>query len=882
MVLYGDIRSCTACPLRAKCQGAVPGDGPANAKIMFVGEAPGKNEDLGGKPFIGQAGQLLNWLLERADINRDQLYITNTVKCRPSNNRTPTWEEAKFCGNRWLHDEVSTIRPDIIVGLGATASKYLLDDPNFSVETEHGIPRTLADGTVFLPVYHPAAGLHNTNLLRHIQSDFDILGKLARGVDNESLKPQDQYPERDYKIADDLEDIDSFWMAATIADSPVIALDTETVDGKLWSVQISYAPGTGMFIPADLWNKHVEMYKHDGQPPIPPQFKIIAHNWLYDAQFVDLPNFTDTMVQAYLLGYPQGLKDLAYRYCGMEMDDYQSMVRPYREAKAKAYLEGAVGHTWAKAEPYEIMEWSNTEGKLIFRDKKPQAIGTKIKRILSDMEKKPETDPYERWYNIEPIEREQVEAQLGVMPDGTIEDAPYEQSVFYSTQDADATIRVYNYLMPLIKEAKLEFVLDMLDLPTLPVVKSMMENGIAVDADHLKSISEQCLMGMMAKAEDVRRIGGKAINPNSDIQVADLVYGKLGFKPTKKTSTGRDSTVEKELKKVNHPVVKPILEYRHFLKIKSTYADTIAGFAYERAGLGGMRVNSTIKTTRTETGRLAMGDPVNLQNIPVRTALGKSVRKAFIVPEGRILVSADYAQIEMRVLAHVARCLQLLELFQDPTGDIHTTTASKIFGVSMEDARNTKYRYPAKTLGFGIVYGISAKGLYDQLVEEGLTGWDERRCQQFIDEWYQLYPEVRSWQYATLSYARINGYVKDMFGRIRHIPEIHCPIKSVRAAGERQATNMPIQAGAQGILKLATNQLFAEKDRFPDLLFLLQIHDEIMEECDDDGGSVNDILRWNRQVMEAAVQLSVPLKVDTEVGYKWGDMKEVDFYVRAA
>ena len=277
-------------------------------------------------------------------------------------------------------------------------------------------------------------------------------------------------------------------------------------------------------------------------------------------------------------------------------------------------------------------------------------------------------------------------------------------------------------------------------------------------------------------------------------------------------------------------------------------------------------MHPTINVTRTETGRWSMKEP-NLQQVPARTEYGRAIRKAFQAEPPCTLVAADYSQIEMRVAAHLAQCRSMIQLFHEGR-DIHTETASQIFGVPAAEV-TSQQRYPTKTMGFGVIYGLTPNGLYNQMAQEGLWDWTEERCGEFITDYYKLRPELGQWQKEVKQQAARDGYVRDMFGRVRWIPELLCPIQRYRSAGERQAINMPVQSSAQGIIKLAMGRLHERLERWPGLVrWLLQIHDELLWEVED----VDEFVAIVTQEMEGTVQLSVPVLVEAKIGKNWGEM----------
>lgn len=877
------VRQCSDCDLRAGCQAPVPGNGPVPAYVMLVGQNPGRQEDEWGKPFVGTAGRQLDSLLMQAGVSRETVYITNLIRCLTPNNAAPKPVHIKACA-KWLNLELDLVNPRIIVAMGAPAISRFLGSDAGSVEHLHGKPVAIKVGSsvrTVLPCYHPAAAIHNTSLLRQVADDFQVLRGLVSGHELSDYIVADEYPDPVYRIADTSKK--RSMMLEEVRSVGECAVDVETIkrDTELWSVQVSAIPGTAWFVPVKSghvgrvdtigWNSH-----------------ILVHNYLHDVQWLTIPdrNFRDTMVKSYLIGLPQGLKELASRLCGIRMQTYSEMVRPGQRKLSVQYLTEAVKREWSDPPPIEEVKWDNKAGKIITRIKHPKHISTKIRRILADCVDSLDVDPYERWRNIPELEREAVEKALGQMPESSLADIKFEDAMEYACRDAQATLRVSHKMDKLITDLGLDFVLHM-DTAILPMVYEMMRTGWAVDLDHFRALSTEYRDRMADKAEELSRIVGHSFNPNSRLQVAKVVYEELGFKPTALTPSREVSTDDQELKKVKHLVTRGIIEYRRLSKVKGTYADALTELAIPDPETNTTRIHTTLKTTRVGTGRLSSADP-NLQNVPVRSKEGKKIRLGFIASPGMRLGEGDLAQVEMVTQAHLARCKGLIELFLRG-GDPHTETAAKIFGVSLEEAAQEKYRYPTKRANFGVVYMIGAQGLANQIQEyiadlemEGspvdIAPWDERTCEKFIADWYKLYPEVRDYQLEMASQARRMGYVSDLFGRIRYIPEVHSPIRSVSEAGLRMAANMPVTASAQGIIKLAMGELYRDIGKTgwrDDVRFLMQIHDSLVVEMTDDEEIWKPYLSWMGKVMTGVVKLLVPVKVDFKTGHRWGDMEKV-------
>jgi len=275
------------------------------------------------------------------------------------------------------------------------------------------------------------------------------------------------------------------------------------------------------------------------------------------------------------------------------------------------------------------------------------------------------------------------------------------------------------------------------------------------------------------------------------------------------------------------------------------------------------RVHTTLKTTRTETGRLSSADPINLQTMPTRSEDGKKIRKGFRASPGYKLTAGDFSQQEMRLQAHEAHCENLLSAYRNGV-DVHTLTASRIFGVPMDVAEQAEYRYPAKTLNFSVIYIVSARGLYENIHEQALdiivggkpldvSEWTEDSCQKLIDDWYKLNWEVKDWQMEKIAEARRFGYVRDIFGRRRYVPEISCPIRHIQEAGERMCVNFPIQGGCASITKL----------------LMLEVREDM----------VMEIAGWLKNIMDNVVVLDIPMMSEIKSGDNWAEMSKIKLEV---
>jgi DNA polymerase-1 len=405
-------------------------------------------------------------------------------------------------------------------------------------------------------------------------------------------------------------------------------------------------------------------------------------------------------------------------------------------------------------------------------------------------------------------------------------------------------------------------VYETLERPLVEVLARMERRGVAVDPAVLRKLSNDFAAAAAEIEREVYRLAGETFNIASPKQLGDILFGRMGLEGGRKTATGAwstDSDVLEDLASQGVELARKVLDWRQLAKLRSTYTDALPLFINGKTG----RVHTSYSMAATSTGRLASTEP-NLQNIPVRTEEGRKIRAAFVAPPGKKLVSADYSQIELRVLAHVAGIPQLKKAFADGL-DIHAMTASEMFGVPVK-GMDPMVRRRAKAINFGIIYGISAFGLANQL------SISREEAGDYIKTYFKRFPGIRDYMEETKKSARANGFVETIFGRRCHFPRIGSPNPSERAFLERAAINAPIQGAAADIIRRAMIRmepaLAAEK---LSALMLLQVHDELIFEVPD--AEIEPTIATVRRVMagapEPAVKLSVPLQVDARAAQNW-------------
>jgi DNA polymerase I len=440
----------------------------------------------------------------------------------------------------------------------------------------------------------------------------------------------------------------------------------------------------------------------------------------------------------------------------------------------------------------------------------------------------------------------------------TFDQVAIEKAAEYSAEYADVIDRLWRVLKPRLVAERMTAVYETLERPLVSVLARMERRGISIDRQVLSRLSGDFAQTAARVEAEIQELAGEPINVGSPKQLGDIIFGKMALPGGTKTKTGAWSTsaqVLDDLAEQGHEFPKKILEWRQVSKLKSTYTDALPNYVHPQTH----RVHTTYALAATTTGRLSSNEP-NLQNIPVRTEDGRKIRRAFIATPGHKLVSADYSQIELRLLAEIADIPQLKQAFRDGL-DIHAMTASEMFGVPIKDMPG-EVRRRAKAINFGIIYGISAFGLANQL------GIGQQEAREYIAKYFLRYPGIRDYMEQTKEYARKNGYVKTPFGRKIHLKYINEKNQGKRAFSERAAINAPLQGGAADIIKRAMIRL-------PDALkaarlkaqMLLQVHDELLFEVPDK--EIDKAKEVARKVMESAATLSVPLVVETGVGANW-------------
>lgn len=502
-----------------------------------------------------------------------------------------------------------------------------------------------------------------------------------------------------------------------------------------------------------------------------------------------------------------------------------------------------------------------------------QSAGIMLKGIVFDtMIESYLLDPETRQHNLDAmalkyfgIEKIRTEELIGKGKDQiSMAEVNLDQLSHYACEDADITLRIHNLLAPQLEHKELNSLYRQVEIPLIEVLGDMERLGIKLEIKNLKNLSKEISKRLIELEKSIHKTAGEPFNVNSPKQLGPILFEKLkiqekvGIKRIKKTKTGYATDQQTLENYAAHPIVASILEYRNLSKLKSTYADSLPELIHPKT----KRIHTSFNQTITATGRLSSSDP-NLQNIPIRTDLGLEIRKAFVAGEkGWKLISADYSQIELRILAHLAQDKNLIETFKK-NEDVHSRTASLIFNVS-QNKITPELRGRAKAINFGVIYGMGPQRLSRE------TGISLEEAKDFINAYFEKYSQIRKFIDSQLSFAKEHEYVTTLLGRRRRLQDINSSNPRLVSNAERIAVNTPIQGSAADLIKVAMIRIYQilKKKNFKAKL-LLQVHDELVLEAPEE--EVKTVSTIVKKEMENAIQLCVPIAVDVGIGNNWAE-----------
>jgi DNA polymerase I len=439
----------------------------------------------------------------------------------------------------------------------------------------------------------------------------------------------------------------------------------------------------------------------------------------------------------------------------------------------------------------------------------------------------------------------------------TIDQVPIDEVARYSGEDADITLRLEELFRGKLKEMDLVKLFEDVELPLVRVLARMERNGVALDTGFLRQMSVTIEKEIKKLTGDIYRLAGEEFNINSTQQIGQILFEKFKYPKKRKTKTGYSTDIEVlEALAGEYELPRKLLDYRALAKLKSTYVDALL----ELVNPNTKRVHTSYNQTVTSTGRLSSSDP-NLQNIPIRTELGREIRKAFVAEEkNAVILSADYSQIELRLMAHLAQDATLIKAFENDE-DIHTKTAALVFNM-FPQMITPELRRRAKVINFGIIYGMGPYGLSKEL------GIAVGEATLFIQNYFHQYPGVKEYMDKTIALAREQGYVTTLLGRRRYLPEITSPNRRLAEFAERTAINTPLQGTAADLIKVAMIEIDRTLSKRGLLTkMIMQVHDELVFEVP--AKEIDTVQKIVRDKMEHALDLSVPIKVDMKAGKNW-------------
>lgn len=861
----------------------VRGEGPAPNSLMIVGEGPGYQEDLSGRPFVGKTGDELNRFLNGMDVpERRDWFIDNLFRNYKGKDYEWTLADVRTDEDE-LRRNLDRVNPALVVTLGRWSTRWFLGD--VAIEDVQGIPYEVNDRIIF-PIVHPAAGFHSPEMSALTVDGFRQLAAFFNG----QLTPRKLYDDP-FAGQERYEEVTTLLhlersLRGLHQGSP-LAFDTEGWPGMVWSLQYSFEPGTGYLIRST----HTDLLREFNTALHRIRPRLIFHSALHDLGVgrelgikFDGLEFSDTMVQAYLLGIePKGLKSLCLRHANMKMQSFSEVMGDASRRVADTYL------TWL---------WDGEEEKYAERQKLEFDAAIRAGRRVRVLPKLPRTDlqkavqrclgakdPRANWGNQRDDIRRQGELALGPMPAATLSQIPRGRAIRYACRDADGTLRVDACLRERISALDLEDVYR-LEISTYPLIDRMQRIGLKPDLDQFSRLSTR-LAGELSRIGDDLKTATRRedFNPNSSHHVREFLFQRNGLESVQLTDSGDESTNDKVLEALEHehpeiPAISAIREYREVYKLKSTFVDSIPAFV-NRYPFDG-RVHTSFRTTVIPTGRLAASDP-NVLAQPEHGKFAKDFKRGWVADDGHVICAWDQSQIELRGLAHLSQDPLMLAVFRgerrNPDGsliDLHAALAERIFGVKPKDQDKHKHRLPAKAVNFGISMGMTCVGLSVELRKNGVDA-DEDTAQRWIDQMFELYPGVVRYMDQRIAETRRNGYVRCLSGRIRYIGGIRSRDGRVRAEAERFAISTPIQESAQFIMKQAEAQVWNhilvpwwKAGRWVEPL--VQIHDCLKMETEIRLAST---LHKEMQLAMTCVPktLSVPLAVEGEYGPNMSDME---------
>lgn len=887
----------------------VPASGPENSDILVVGEGPGRREAEERKPFVGPSGRELERLLSRHGLSSSSWRKTNVVPEYFEGNPDPTPSLISKWRNHLLQ-EIETCQPKLIIPVGRFAAKWFLGE-SAELETVRGLPRAsqfdpfdfdIPDSlhsAIIIPVTHPAAGLYEDeageNLKRaQISWDFTSLSYYVKLFKQKQFSKLESLIISNSCLHPEYLDVTGSQLKEIILDYrkhhdlSELAIDTEGDPSDPWSIQISLTPGTGytlryaqpdfhigVSILQELSDSGVTFIMHCASTPGGCMYDILMPR----VMGLDLSRakIIDTMYILYLMRLEaRGLKPASLRWCDMPLSPYMDLIGDIGKEKQIKYLQKVADLKLPKPEPMIIDENDGTQ-----RLYRPNSVSSTAASIINDVlsgkvTKEGPTDPFKRWKSLEKFLRKPVESLIGRMPIGSLKDLPLKDAVQYASADPDATFRLKNRLVPEVERLDLvpTAALGMENLPTFEIMQYRGMPASRSRFENLQSLMQRKCAELQHRLS-VDYYNGKPINPKSPQQTASLLR-RRGLTGNKRTKTGAISTGKKSIEHLRYKdeAIKLVFDWREHFHIDKGFCEPYLEAIPEDVELH--NVTSILKPADTETRRLAGEDP-NPLNTPTRTEIGRMVRDCFIAPEGFLFLGADLSQIELRVLASLSDSKFLIRAFLN-NEDIHTRTAMEVNGISKDEvlADKEKYRTPAKTTNFGIVYGQGDQGLYDELNRLGVEGWDLLSCKKLRKEILHLFG-INKWTMQVAADAMKFDYARDLGGMYRYLPNLRSSDNRLVAEAGRHAVSQIVQGTAQTMIQNSMAALKPEVWNLQDngffIHWLLQYHDELIFLIEKAIAELAMEIVIGAMTKRSGIKLKVPILAEGHVAKEWGKLK---------
>lgn len=912
------------------------GLGPKPSRIFLCGEKPGETEIFNGRPFSGKSGEEQNLYLRAHSLSTRNWYITNVVK-HYIGDRSPTPEEI-LAWEPTLLTELDETLPELIIAVGAVASRYFLGDS--SLDMIHGMPHRIGafDSSIrrklnpiwterglappiVVPIFHPALGFRDPDARSLIAWDYgrvaDAVVKTLRGEDVEIRR--DEFRGREHYTEVDGDGFVNAIRETFDWEANEIAIDTEGWVYDPFSLQASWREGEGYFVrvEASRFTRVTSLLQLMADKR---RTRFILHNAPHDIPVLDVMgvNLTrariwDTMYAAYLTRIEsyqddpkgkqrskQGLKPLAYRHCGMEMRDHDSLTAEIGYQRRLDYLNRVLARDdWPH--PGRIIEQQHDGRFTVYR---PNTVNQIVNKILGDVHagklnnKGEPTDIEDRWRKIHVKVRKPVEDTLGPLPYGSVRgvyhssDQGRMEAVRYGCQDSDATLRLKQHLR---KELRSRNLLKLFSrgMAVLPAYLDMAKTGLFASRSYFEALRDEMWDDMMWIGERISRefMGGEPFNPKSPDQTRVLMErrGVVAAKLTKKT--GKASTDKKSILHLRYTddAMGLLQDWREREHNKDAFCEPVLRRVDEEIrkhrgrGLSEnedlFRITCQILNTRTATRRLATRN-LNFLAIPVRTELGNRIRQGFIAPRGYRYVSADLSQIEFRILADECGDPTLIALFNRGDVDVHGQTAAWVFGVdydvTMTKEGKKKYRAPAKTVNYGLVYLQTGFGMADTLRKEGII-WTPNKCEGLIRKVHDLYPGIPRYIEKVRRETLETEMACSRLGMPRYLPGIKSRDRAVAQEALRHAMSQRIQGtasdAAQESMIWLIPRIWELREEGYDVNWCLWIHDEIMMLAEERVAERVLALLIEGLARRHGMRFKIPIEAEGKIGKTWGELK---------